>query len=105
MAAQLKKASLARLAASAGAVVLCGSLLVKPDMSHVETDPDIFKPFETYVPVRWNFSDLHERCAYHLTHERERTMITEAAYNTLDQFYKNDGFFHAFERILNQPVA
>jgi Glycosyl transferases group 1 len=85
--------------------VLCGALLIKPDMSHVETNPDIFRPFETYVPVRWDFSDLQERCAYYLTHEHERMMITENAFNTLDQFYKNEGFVHAFERILNQLAA
>lgn len=85
--------------------VLCGSLLIKPDISHVETNPDIFRPFETYVPVRWDFSDLSERCAYFLAHEHERMMITENAFNTLDQFYKNDGFVHAFERIINQLAA
>jgi hypothetical protein len=85
--------------------VLCGALLIKPDMSHVETNPDIFRPFETYVPVRWDFSDLQERCEYYLAHEHERMMITEAAFNTLDQFYKNGGFVHAFEQILNQLAA
>ena len=38
--------------------VVCGCVLVKPDMSHVETEPDIFVPHETYVPVRWDYSDL-----------------------------------------------
>jgi Glycosyl transferases group 1 len=38
--------------------VVCGCVLVKPDMSHVETDPDIFVPEETYVPVRWDYADL-----------------------------------------------
>jgi hypothetical protein len=36
----------------------CGCVLVKPDMSHVETEPDLFVPHETYVPVRWDYSDL-----------------------------------------------
>jgi hypothetical protein len=38
--------------------VACGSVLVKPDMSHVETKPDIFVAGETYVPVRWDYADL-----------------------------------------------
>lgn len=41
--------------------VMCGSLLIKPDMCHVETDPDIYRPYETYIPVQWDFSDLEER--------------------------------------------
>jgi hypothetical protein len=31
--------------------VLCGCLLVKQDMSHMQTLPDTFVPYETYVPV------------------------------------------------------
>jgi hypothetical protein len=38
--------------------VVCGCVLVKPDMSHVETEPDLFVPHQTYVPVRWDYSDL-----------------------------------------------
>ena len=40
---------------------LCGAVLVKPDMSHIECDPDIFVPFETYIPVRWDLADLDEK--------------------------------------------
>ena len=82
--------------------VLCGALLVKPDMSHVETNPDIYRPFETYVPVKWNFSDLEERCNYYLKHEDERLKITEAAFDALDRFYKNGGFVNSFAHILEQ---
>lgn len=38
----------------------CGCLLVKPDVSHVLTRPDLLVPGETYVPVRWDYSDLAE---------------------------------------------
>jgi hypothetical protein len=82
--------------------ILCGALLVKPDMTHVETIPDIFKPFETYVPVRWDYSDLEERCSYYLKHEVERLKITEAAFNTLDRFYKSNGFVRSFADILDR---
>ena len=37
-----------------------GCLLVKPDMSKVLTEPDFFKPMETYVPVKPDWSDLNE---------------------------------------------
>tara|TARA_R100001443_G_scaffold39589_2_gene52950 strand:- start:5972 stop:6985 length:1014 start_codon:yes stop_codon:yes gene_type:complete len=37
-----------------------GCLLVKPDMSKVITEPDFFKPMETYVPVKADWSDLNE---------------------------------------------
>jgi len=39
-------------------VFLTGSLLVKPDMSHLETWPDLFRDEETMLSVRWDMEDL-----------------------------------------------
>jgi Glycosyl transferases group 1 len=75
--------------------VLCRSLLIKPSMDHVETNPDIFRPHQTYVPVRWDYSDLEEKCAYYLTHDEERERITAEAFSVLDNFYRNGGFMTA----------
>ena len=80
--------------------MLCGCLVIKPDMSHVETNPDIFKPFKTYVPVEWDFSDLEDKCIYYLTHEGERQRIVTDALKNLDEFYKNDGFIKYVFRML-----
>ena len=35
-----------------------GSVLVKPDMGHLETRPDLYQPGVTYLAVRWDFADL-----------------------------------------------
>ncbi len=35
-----------------------GAVLVKPDMGHLETLPDLYVPGETYLPVKWDFSDF-----------------------------------------------
>ena len=40
--------------------VLAGSVLIKPDMSHLETRPDIYEAGVTYLPVKWDFSDLED---------------------------------------------
>ena len=37
---------------------LTGAVVVKQDMSHLQTQPDLFRPWETYVPVSWDLSDL-----------------------------------------------
>ena len=79
---------------------LCGCLLIKPDMSHVETNPDIFKPYQTYVPVQWDFSDLEEKCSYYLEHDDERRRIAERAFNVLDEFYKTDGGMKALDNLM-----
>ena len=39
-------------------VVLNGAMLLKPDMSHVETWPDLYVSGETYLPFAWDCSDL-----------------------------------------------
>ena len=41
-------------------IIQHGSLLIKPDMSKVITEPDFYKPWETYIPVKPDWSDLDE---------------------------------------------
>jgi len=41
--------------------ILNGSLLLKPDMSHISTWPDIYIPNETYIPLKWDGSDLLDK--------------------------------------------
>lgn len=40
--------------------VIFGSLLLKPSMEHVVTHPNIYIPYETYIPLKWDGSDLNE---------------------------------------------
>jgi hypothetical protein len=40
---------------------LAGAALLKPDMSHMDTWPDYFQPWVTYVPHKWDFSDFQMR--------------------------------------------
>lgn len=77
-----------------------GSLLIKPDMSHMQTAPDIFKPFETYVPVKWDFSDLEERVRHYLDAEEERKAIVERAFQVLHDYAVNNGFSDQMGSIL-----
>lgn len=37
-----------------------GSCMIKQDMSHCITWPDVYQPGKTYVPLNWNFSDFKE---------------------------------------------
>lgn len=57
-----------------------GSVLIKPDMSHLETLPDLYLPKETYLPVKWDFSDLAEVVRQALADEGLRQRITQNAY-------------------------
>jgi hypothetical protein len=81
--------------------ILCDCLLVKPDMGHVETCPDIFRPYETYVPVKWDLSDLAETCTWYLEHEEARHRIVANARATLESFYEDGkGFINQLGQLL-----
>ncbi len=80
--------------------ILMRSLLIKPDMSHVRTIPNIYSAGETYVPVHWEFQDLEEKCRYFLEHEAERVRIVEKAYRVLADFYEQNGFVAAVAQML-----
>lgn len=41
-------------------VIISGAALVKPDMSHLETWPALYVAGETYLPFKWDCSDLAE---------------------------------------------
>lgn len=80
--------------------VCSGCLLVKPSMSHLETSPDIFSAYETYVPVRWDFSDLEETCHYYLTHPDEARAIVENAQDVMRRYFQQGGFVVDVRRCL-----
>jgi hypothetical protein len=80
--------------------VLWGCLMMKPDMSHIRTEPDIFVPGETYVPLKWDLSDLVEKCVYYLEHDDERRRITENAYRALEHYYESRQFVQVVGGIL-----
>lgn len=80
--------------------ILCGCLLVKPDMSHARTRPDLFVPGVTYVPVRWDYADLESQCARYLGDEAARLRIAEQARQTLLASLEPGWFLDQFEALL-----
>ena len=79
-----------------------GCMLVKPDMSHLQTEPNIFTPGKTYAPVRWDLSDLREVCAFYLGNEEARASIARGAYRVLTDYYANFRFIDTFRMILDR---
>lgn len=71
--------------------VLAGCLLVKPDMSHLETRPDVFRDGETCATVRWDWSDLASVVERHLADPARTARIVAAARRELDHHLCGDG--------------
>ncbi|NET49624.1 MAG: glycosyltransferase family 1 protein, partial [Merismopedia sp. SIO2A8] len=71
------------------------------DMSHISTNPDIFIAGETYVPVKWDFSDLEEKCAYYLEHQDEANRIIKNARDKYMSYFKNNEFPKLIGQLIN----
>lgn len=84
--------------------ILCGSLLMKPDMSHVDTAPDLFIPGETYVPIAWDHSDLERVAARYLADDAARRAITRRARQTLLEALRPGWFLDRFEEVVLRPL-
>ncbi len=82
--------------------VLSGALLLKPDMSHLETWPDIFIDGETYVGFSWDAEDLIEKTNEILDNESMRKYIAQNAYNVYHE--QLDKLNERFETILSDII-
>jgi len=68
-------------------IIQHGSLLIKPDMNKVITEPDFYKPWETYVPVKPDWSDLNEVVEKILENYDDYLYIIENARKKLVEMY------------------
>jgi hypothetical protein len=59
--------------------ILHGAALMKPDMSHIDTWPDIYEPFETYIPVGWDGNDIVPKARKYLSRPKECSRIANNA--------------------------
>ncbi len=80
--------------------VASGCVLVKPDMSHLRTSPDIFVAGETYVPLRWDLSDLGQACERYANDPVAAGAIARAAQDRLHRYYEHGGFVADVRRLL-----
>lgn len=77
-----------------------GSLLLKPDMSHLDCYPEAYIPNETYVPLAWDLSDFEEKVDYYLNHEHERQAIARRAFELLRDYFREQRFLKDVEPLL-----
>lgn len=77
------------------------TLLIKPSVEHIDTHPDILFPNETYVPVKWDLSDLRETCQFYLEHPQERVRIAENAHRAFAGYFERVEFLDKMAEILD----
>lgn len=76
-----------------------GAVLLKPDMSHIRTEPDIFVAGETYIPVRWDLSDLQEQIDRLLADAELRTRLVRVCRSRVHDYVVGGGFVSAMGSI------
>lgn len=57
--------------------LLCGALLLKPDMAHLETWPDLFRDGQTIATHRWDLSDVERVLDAMLADDARREEMAE----------------------------
>jgi hypothetical protein len=67
--------------------ILNGSVILKPQMDHVETWPNIYLKDETFVSIKWDGSDLLEKAEDLLRDKEKRDYIRNRAWNELTSGY------------------
>jgi hypothetical protein len=80
--------------------IMCGAVLLKQDMSHIETSPDIFLPHETYVPVKWDMSDLADQVHALLDEPERRLALATSAFRQLHDYVTSQGFVEQIAPII-----
>lgn len=79
--------------------IVSGCVLVKPDCGHLDLEPDILRPGETYVPVRWDFADVAEKVEAVLRDEALRQRMVSCARDQLIGYARRGGFVDSVARI------
>lgn len=54
---------------------IAGALLVKPDMDHLDTFPNVYTAYETYIPLAWDMLDLRETIGLMISNYKEMKAI------------------------------
>lgn len=71
---------------------MTGAVLVKPNMGHLLTMPDLYRPGETYLSVKWDFSDLEEVVRGALADGDLRRHLAANAFNACLNYIKSKSF-------------
>jgi hypothetical protein len=81
--------------------IIAGCLLIKPDMDHIETYPDIYRKGETYLPLKWNMTDLEDTLKDAVENYQKYTELIKNAQRTYKKAISNSQeFIHHFKSII-----
>jgi hypothetical protein len=80
-----------------------GSILIKPDMSYIDSVPFLYEDKKTYIACKYDWSDIEEKVDYVLSNFNElQSYITENMRKKFEQEYTNEKLaIHFYNNLLN----
>lgn len=86
-------------------IIICGALLLKPDLSHMDTWPNLFIPDETYVAHKWDLSDFDEKIDSMLAKPELSCQIAENALRKYKHALSNEGMLEFTDRLIKKITS
>ena len=80
--------------------IICGTTLLKPDMSHLETWPDFYQNGTTCVFHEWDLADLDEKIDFLLSNTEKRIEIAENAQKVYKDAVSPEGLATFADRLI-----
>lgn len=85
-------------------IIQFGSIMIKPDMSGVKTVPNVYIPYETYIPCKYDWSDLNEVVEEVLTNwEKYKDIPNKARKAFQESFSVEKLLLHWYNEIKTYP--
>lgn len=87
--------------------ILCGAALLKPDMSHMVTWPDLFRENETMISHSWDLSNFKEKCLEAIDCPNKLVELATTAQNEYKNILSHEkaeaNFCNHLVSIINHP--
>ena len=79
--------------------------MIKPNMNHIKTWPNIYRPMETYIPCKWDFSDFEEKVNWVFKNISKAQEIATSGQNLVAHLLlKENNFTHRFKNIIESAL-
>ena len=86
-------------------ILFSGCVMIKPNMNHLKTWPNIYRPMETYIPCKWDFSDLEEKINWVFKNISKAQEIASSGQKLVaDVLQKENNFTHRFKNIIESAL-
>ncbi len=81
-------------------IIICGATLLKPDMSHLETWPDLFQENKTFISHKWDLSDMSDKITMLVNNPDRRIHLALEAQKVYKDAVSPEGLANFADRLI-----